>query len=272
MRNTPDMTDKWDREDVERLNAAPWMLDLLELNPGYTSWGPHEDYMGEDGNGWRARVIVPTWAECRFGPDDLNEVVNFYFSVTRDSQDCPMCEGNGYHPDAQAVVNGFYPHMNDARERWSDKITDDEVGALWDAGRLKHDFPERPTADAVNAWERRGGFGHDAINRAILTERRLERLGLPKVCPACDQHGYVYTVPEAHVSLTLWVIHPRKGASRGVEVSHVKQGELPAIFAYLNEAAARNAERFARIPQTPAPDSAVPVEPRTGDTEERAEP
>ena len=49
MRHAP-TDDKWDREALERLNAEPWMVELLDLNPGYCSWGPHEDYMMRHGD------------------------------------------------------------------------------------------------------------------------------------------------------------------------------------------------------------------------------
>jgi hypothetical protein len=45
----------------------------------------------------------------------------------------------------------------------------------------------------------------------------------------------------------MWVLHPRKGCSRGVEVKNIKQNELPEIFKYLRSAADRNAERFGKI-------------------------
>ena len=50
--------------------------------------------------------------------------------------------------------------------------------------------------------------------------------------------------PTAHVNLVLWLIHPRKGAGRGVEVKGIKKEDLPAIKAFLAEAARRNADRF----------------------------
>lgn len=247
-----------DNDEAERLNAEPWQLALLKANPPYCGWGPHEDYMCSTGESWKDRVIVPTWAE--FGPwklDDLNECVNFYFDVNRASEECKTCGGNGYHPLAQGVANTFYSHMNPAGECWSDNITQDEVQALVDAGRLKdwtHEFvpgggwqkktPEYiPTAAEVNAAQ--SGFrSHDAINRMYLIEARLKRLGLPHSCPTCEGHGYTYTEPAAHVSLVLWWLHPRKGCSRGIKVTRLQRGDLPAVQAFLKEAARRNAERF----------------------------
>jgi len=241
----------YDKEEAARLNAEQWMLDLLALNPGYVGWGPHEDYMITEGSGWHTSRVIPTWAE--FGPpelDDFNECVNFYFSVNRESKDCATCGGNGYHPDAQHVVNTFYAHMNAKGEHWNDKITQDECDALITAGRIKK---KGVTAEEVNAANRRGSrmladLSHDGINRSILVRQRLKRLGLPHDCPTCEGHGYVYTEGKPHVSLTLWWLHPRKGCSRGIEITRIQREELPEIFGHLRFAADRNAERFSRVP------------------------
>jgi hypothetical protein len=248
-----------DDDESKLLNAEQWQQDLLRANPPYCGWGPHEDYMTKTGESWDCRIIVPTWAE--FGPwklDDLNECAGFYFDVSRASEECKTCGGNGYHPKAQGVVNTFYSHMNQAGESWNKDITQDEVQALVDSGRLMdwtHDFvagegwkkkvPEYvPTAAEVNAAQ--SGFrSHDAINRGILTEARLKRLGLPVLCPNCEGRGETFTEPAAHVSLVLWWLHPRKGCSRGIEVTRIERGDLPAVRAFLAAAADRNAMRFA---------------------------
>lgn len=280
-------SDKYDQEEVTRLNALPWQLDLLRLNPGYVSWGPHEDYMIVRGDGWNSPKTFDSWTA--FGPwglDDLNEVVNFYFEVGRDSKTCETCGGNGYHPDAQWVSESFYRHsspftqpderehmakavmrqfspdpaeihgrgsypspevlarygdafrefceaMRDGKGFWHEDITPDEEQALRAAGRR---------------WD--GPMGHDAINRGILVERRCERLGVPRTCPTCDGHGNVFVSDAAHVNLVLWMLHPRKGCSRGIEV-RITQDDLPAVMEYLSEAAARNAQRFAAVAKTP---------------------
>lgn len=235
----------YDQEDAERINAEQWQLDLLKLNPEYVHWGPYEDYMIKE-SGWDSRQFFDDWDS--FGPwelDDLNECVNFYFSVERKSEECKTCRGNGYHPDAQNVVNTFYAHMNDRGIHWNDKITQDELDALVKEGRIKKGI----TLEEVNNQNKPGarGFGHDAINRMILTEARLKRLGIPRTCPDCDGHGYVYVSNNAHVTLTLWMLHPRKGCSRGVEISKIEQDDLPRIFDWLKAAARRNSERFSKI-------------------------
>lgn len=131
---------------------------------------------------------------------------------------------------------------------WCDDITEDEAAALIEHGRGGLDRM-RTAADfnSVNRPGARGVMGHDAINRHILIEERLKRLGIPKDCPTCEGHGAIFTGP-AYLSLVLWVLHPRKGCSRGWEVKNIQQAELPEIYAYLRLAAQRNAERFSRIP------------------------
>lgn len=244
----------YDEDEATKIRAEQWQLDLLKTNPSYTCWGPHEDYMWKKGEGGDCPVIKESWAD--FGPwglDDMNECVNFYFSVSRESKDCHVCNGNGYHPAAQGIVNTFYAHQNTRGDHWNDKITQDEVQALVDAGRLI-DFTRKqpegyvPSAEQVNAAQHtRGLSSHDAINRCILITARLKRLGIPEKCPECGGESYVYTAPAAHVTLTLWMLHPRKGCSRGVEV-RIEQGDLPSVFAWLRSAAERNAQRFSKLP------------------------
>lgn len=113
MRSYPE--DKWDMQELERLHAQDWMVEALRLNPGYTSWGPDEDYMiSKPGDtSWRSSKRFETWDE--FGPwelDELNECVNFYFYVARSSKKCPTCGGAGVHPDGQWISESFYRHSS----------------------------------------------------------------------------------------------------------------------------------------------------------------
>jgi hypothetical protein len=249
MRHIPNMNDQDDVEELNKLNAESWQIDALRMNPDYTFWGPHEDYMWVDKNGgWRSAVIVPTWKEFNWALDELNEVVNFYFSVNRDNHECEACGGSGYNPETKRLSDTFYD-FDDTGERWVDKITQDEVDALWDHGRLydwKRAGVGKPTAAEVNA---QGTGVHDAINRWILIETRAKRLGVWGECPRCNGNGVIYDTDVAHLSLTLWVIHPRKGASRGVEITLIEQDDMPAVISYLRNAATRNAQRFGRLPE-----------------------
>lgn len=251
-----------DDEEVAELNAEPWMLRLLEANPDYTSWGPYEDAMAKDGDWWDSRMIFATWAE--FGPwglDELNECVNFYFSVERAAKQCEACDGEGMNPATREVSRSFYDFEHTGK-RWDSKITEDEVDALIARGRLRdltHEWVDdewrskgtRPTADEVNAWHggrgRGAGLGHDGINRWILVETRAKRLGVYGHCDACVGKGHIYTEPKAHVSLTLWWLHPRKGCSRGIEIERIEEHEIPAVAKFLATAEERNRARFAGV-------------------------
>lgn len=275
MRSTPDMNDKWDKKDLEKLNAEEWMLDLLKLNPSYVFWGPYEDYMCDEKGGWAAPLFNEGWDE-HIELDELNEIVNFYFEVERDSHECPHCKGNNLNKETHRIYEDFYDFARTGR-RWVDKITQDEVVALVKAGRLG-DFmdksyrydektdtwsyydrslgekvtcgePEYPSAREVNDAQNKKGkgfLGHDAINHWTLTETRARRLGVWGDCEHCVE-GRIYDEDVAHVNLITWLLHPRKGCSRGVEYKRIKQEDLPSIFKYLKEANDRNMARFSKV-------------------------
>ncbi len=243
-----DPNDKYDVEELEKLNAEPWMVECLSLNLSYTSWGPGEDDMPTE------RVIFnSTWED--FGPwnlDELNECVNFYFKLERASRECEPCDKSGYNPETHQISEDFYDFPGTGW-RWVDKITQDEVDVLVKAGRLNVRKPtEKVLAETVNAANSgRRSFSHDlchdAINRSILIEARARRLGVWGKCVHCQGAGYGYVEPSAKLALVLWMLQPRKGLSRGVAVAEIKQEELPVVTAWLGTAAKRNAKRFARV-------------------------
>lgn len=263
MRYPPDLEDKYDQEELTRLKAEQWMLDLLELNPSYLSWGPHEDYMITKGEGWNSTQILEGWTAFKpWELDDLNECVNFYFQVDRESAPCEHCDQTGHNPETKQIAEDWYDFEHTGR-RWCDKITQHEVDALIAANRLtditstfvrgegwvKKDPMPEVTAEMVNAMQEGAGLNsHDAINRMICVQARAEREGVYGHCVHCDGQGYIYTKPAAQVNLVLWWLHPRKGCSRGIEVQNIQQSELPEVFAFLCKAAERNAERFSKIP------------------------
>ena len=299
MRYPPNPNDTYDAEEIRRLGAEPWQIDLLKLNPAYNGWCPGDEYMNKEGEGWESPQAIEGWKNFKWGLDDLNEVVNFYFDVDRNADDCSTCDTTCYHPDAQWISESFYSHSSpfedptgsglqalaimagfgakaspsctaiasfpdettlakygepfrtfceEMREHghWSDRITEDEAAMLVAEGRSHN----AKTAEEFNKAERSGkGLDtHDGINRGILIKQRCERLGVPLYCPDCEGHGYIYNESEAHVDLMLWFLHPRKGASRGVKVQNITLEDLREVFAYLREAAERNAQRFSKIP------------------------
>ena len=268
-----DPNDEYDAKVLAEYNAEPWMVDLLKLNPEYVYWGPHEDYMTTKGEGWNAPVTVASWKEFEWKLDELNECVNFYFDIIRDSMECVSCGRSGYNHATREIADTFYDHgdfpsssrpRGSTGRRWIDAITQDELEALWSEGRLcNYDketqkwVPKPVTLEQVNranSYGYRPGPGedyffltHDGINRHILVETRAKRLGVYGRCKHCEGRGEVWTTDKAHVELVLWMIHPRKGASRGVEIKLVKREDLPGVFKWLRNAAERNTARFSAV-------------------------
>lgn len=254
-----DKNDKYDRDYAKKLKAEPWMLELIKLNKHYTAWGCFEDYMYREDAGWESRSILQTFDEM-WGLDDLNECVNYYFNVTRAHKKCVECNESGYNPETKKISDTFYD-FEGTGNRWCDKITQDEVEALVKHGRLRDvvgrscyydeelntwigwennvkieiEPPTMPLAEDINENERTG-MGHDAIDRAILIETRAKRLRVFGYCEYCKGNGYIYTSDTAKLGLQLWILHPRKGCSKGVYIENIKQEDLPKVKKYLLEA------------------------------------
>lgn len=236
----------YDEEEAKKINAEQWQIDLLKLNPSYTSWGNFEDYMWKDGGGWDSRQEVERIHEV-WSLDDYNECVNFYFTVNRPSVECTDCEGHGLNPATLKLHKDWYTHSNtEGKEGWQYHLTQYEVDALWVSQRLQGDFKTKPTADEVNKAYLTG-IGHYSINQWICVKARAERLGVYGKCETCKGDGYVYTSDKAHVSLQLWMLHPRKGASRGLYIQRIEKEDVPKAIEYLQIAAQRNAQRFSAI-------------------------
>jgi len=276
---------RYDADDAKNLNAESWQLDLLNFNPEYVYWGCFEDYMSNKDSGWQSRVITPTWKEFKsqWTLDEYNECVNFYFEVIRKNHECEYCEGSGYNPETKKLSDDWYSfgqakwiyisenkRYNDLA--WSNHLTEVEVEALVKSGRLWDfvkercfydeeaqswikwvgdekvlcDAPIMPTPEQVNEWNKKR-MGHDCINKSICVEARAKHLGFYGLCEHCQGNGILYDDEKAHVSLQLWILHPRKGCSRGVYIENVEQEDIPQIIEFLQEAAKRNAERFSKI-------------------------
>lgn len=133
---------------------------------------------------------------------------------------CSACNGEGNTPEYQKIVDGWYGFTNPSGVGWCHSITQDEVQALLDDGRLmdftrvprneqqKEDVKKKlaaggnswlpydngyiPTADEVNEWSKKG-FGHDCINKWICCEARAKRLGIKETkCKHCKGEGSVW--------------------------------------------------------------------------------
>lgn len=117
---------------------------------------------------------------------------------------CGVCEGTGYSPEYRKLEDDWYG-FDRPQNRWCNDITQDEVQALVDAGRLMdftHDFTENgwqkkdpeyvPTAKEVNEWSKQL-FGHDAINRWICCKTRAKRIGIENIeCDCCKGDGVLW--------------------------------------------------------------------------------
>lgn len=120
------------------------------------------------------------------------------------AQECKACDSSGYNPETKKISDDWYD-LGGNDTRWCHNITQDEVKALIEAGRL-YDFTHRWTKDngwqkidpqpevtavAINAWSR-GHFGHDAINRGICVETRARRLEVYGLCYLCKGEGDIW--------------------------------------------------------------------------------
>lgn len=254
----------YERKQLKELNAEPWMQNLLKLNSSYPYWGPGNDYMCKKKDGsWDSSIYLDNFSDI-WELDELNEVVNFYFEVFRESKDCDSCDRLGVNPETKQIHEDFYDFENRGT-RWCDNITQDEFEALVKEGRIHGPFDEKTkkwappppecTVELVNEVNRKASglsheFGcvyHDAINRWILIKQRAKRLEVYGLCKHCKGKGYIYTKDKAQVSLGLWVLHPRKSCSRGVEINNIQKKDLPKVFKYLKKANDRNTARFKKV-------------------------
>ncbi len=244
MRYYPKDEYDWNYVKEVGLRKNDWKLNVLKKNPEYVGWGNYEDYMCNEGKGWDSAVELEN-VDNLWKLDTFNELVNFYFEIYRNSKECNYCEGSGLNLATKKLDDDWYDFDNNGT-RWCDKITQDEVDALWEKGRLKSDFKEKPSVEQVNSWERKG-IGHDAINRHICVRQRAKRLGVYGHCSTCNGKGYIYTEEIVHLGLQMWFLHPRKGASRGVYLKNIEKNELSNVISYLKEAQRRNNEKFEKL-------------------------
>lgn len=133
--------------------------------------------------------------------------------------ECQSCNGTGSSPEIRELEEDWYGHIR-PHKRWCHSITQDEVQALIDNGRLM-DFTHVPrndeqreivkkkiedggnswlpfnngyipTAEEVNEWSKTP-FGHDAINRWVCVKARAKRLGITDLeCKYCQGEGVLW--------------------------------------------------------------------------------
>ena len=243
MRNFP--KDDWDLEELKNLEASNWMVEVLKVNPAYNSWGPGEDGMSSG----RQSFVYESWKEFDLELDDLNEVVNFHFEVTRPEEECLACEGSGFNEATRKIEKAFSPL--DGRKGWEEELTGEDVSVLAKAGYLrKNQKGGYPSVDELNQAQRLP-FSNpelfiDSGRKFALVEGRAKRLGVFGKCDNCGGKGNLFT-GDCQLSLVLWVLHPRKGESLGITVSRITEEDLPLAFQFLHNADVRNAGRFSRV-------------------------
>ena len=249
MRNVPSEFDEWYTEenyqnDLIDILAEPWQVELLEMNPQYTGWGIDEGYMTTKGDGWGTSEEYLSWDDfSSFDVDKLNEVVNFYFELSRDSKECPDCK-HGYSPRAWELKSSFYDNSDNS---WKNNLSQEVVDILWKENNIPHNFKKKPLAEEVNDWSKNTP-PFTSLNDWAVVRSQCEVEGVSISCATCGGEGRLFTGEKCDVSLSIWVLHPRKSSSRGWKINNITEADLPEIFALLRHARDRNAERFARIP------------------------
>lgn len=236
--------DESEFNDIKEMKAEEYQLECLKLNPDYCCWGNYEDYMNNESNDWVSPVEIDSINDL-WVLDDYNELVNFYFEVSRECKTCPKCDGDVYNKDTQQLKVDWYD-FDRTGSKWYSKLTQDEVDALWEAEKLQTYFKEKPTAESVNEMSRENRI-HDSGSMYICLEVRAKRLGIYGYCDECDGKGYLYTEEKASLKLQMWFIHPRKGAGRGVLLKNIKEDEVPIVVEYLKSARDRNYNRFSKL-------------------------
>lgn len=96
-------------------------------------------------------------------------------------QPCKACSGSGNNPEYKNIKD----QINHLDKRWLYKLTQDEVQALYDAGRLDKSKP-CPSVKDVNV-------SPDPINQFICVQARAKRFGISlDPCGLCDGHGHLW--------------------------------------------------------------------------------
>lgn len=133
--------------------------------------------------------------------------------------ECKCCGGTGESPEIKRLSEDWYGFER-PENKWCYSITQDEVQALVDGGRLMdftrvprseqqradvekkladggnswlpYDNGYIPTAAEVNEWAKQG-FGHDCINKWICVKARAKRLGITELeCKFCQGDGTLW--------------------------------------------------------------------------------
>lgn len=252
--------------DLLDFNAKDWQLKALHYNPNYVYWGNNEDYMSS-GSGWSEPLNISSYSDFSFELDELNELVNFYFFIYKDTKQCPDCE-LGYSKEYEEersiyynrpfyelcpkqkrilVENGrvfvekqkFYKKNN----KWFlNSVEIKEPSYLWNDSWAF--YPEYKNIKSSKAKKIATFFG-DAIDSHLIIKAALAD-GVDHVCNTCNGKSKL-AISDCKLGLQLWFLHPRKGCSRGVKIELILEDDLPKAISFLKKAKERNNERFSKL-------------------------
>ena len=178
---------------------------------------------------------------------------------------CAACGGIGESSEVQVLSEDWYGFER-PEKRWCHDITQDEVQALIDAGRLM-DFTRvprneeqkkivekkiaeggnswlpfnneyTPSAKEVNDWSRKG-VGHDGVNRWICVKARAKRMGITQmVCELCNGEGQLWPAGKYE---KLWNeferVHPPEGEGYQLWSTTTEGTPMSPVFATPEELA-----------------------------------
>lgn len=194
-----------------------------------------------------------------------------------DRHKCPYChESLGWSNDYNILQNDWYswdkvdwkpnPYRQGARYNaaaWNNNITQDDVNALIEAGRLwdftrvplnegqkeivkkkiadgdnswlPFDNGYIPTAKEVNEWNLKG-IGHDSLNCSIVIKARLKKEGKSHVCSKCDGTGHYWQSEKAKELFEDWEEYgPPKGEGFQLWSTTTEGHPMTPVFKSLEE-------------------------------------
>jgi hypothetical protein len=237
MRNYPDNEDET-REALDELACEQWMLDQLRRNPDYPHWGPHEDYQWvqdfhnpdspREFSDWDHFKRCFTVGKHPENPDDRSggEIVNWYFSLERQQHECRDCERSGLNPATKRLSDHWYNHMHPTGNGWSHQLTQDEVDALQESGRLNELCGMRTLeeleilvtagkierAEAVARWEARDASKDLVLDNGSIVNRMVHwRDHIP-----ADDLNEAYRKGIGHDAINQWICVETRAKRLGV--------------------------------------------------------
>jgi hypothetical protein len=162
---------------------------------------------------------------------------------------CPACEATGVNPETKKLLDDWYDFYSETGRGWKHDLSDDEIQALYDKGRLSDISEDRvPTLEEVNDWDSRG-IGHDVINRWICVKTRAKRLGVYGKCKWCHGNDGIFHSEEHKRLYESWLqTEPPEGPGFQVWETTTEGSPVSPVFTTLDalcEWCEKNATIFA---------------------------